>query len=124
MDKRKGKQEKKPINEIIGMNIQRMREQVGLTQDELSSKIGMGVKSLSAIERGVTGISLSSLKRVCRELAVTSDSLIFGVPEEGEREAEIQGISEKLRQLNAKEYRIVREILIKVMEGMALSQED
>ncbi len=69
---------KKAINVEVGMNIKRERERAGLTQERLSELMGIGVKSLSAIERGTVGISLSALKRLCGILSVSSDSLIFG----------------------------------------------
>ena len=46
--------------------------------------IGIGPKSLSAIERGTVGISLAALKRVCSALSVSSDSIIFGRTEEND----------------------------------------
>ena len=77
-------QEKKLINVEVGANIKAMREIVGLTQEQLSEKIGIGVKSLSAIERGVVGVSLSTMRKICEELSVSSDALLFGAREQGD----------------------------------------
>ena len=71
-------QEKKQINVEVGSNVKRKREQVGLTQEQLSEKIGIGVKSLSAIERGTVGVSLLTLRNICDALNVSSDALLFG----------------------------------------------
>ena len=74
-------QEKKTINVEVGANIKAMRERAGLTQEQLSERIGIGVKSLSAIERGTVGVSLTTLRKVCEELSVSSDALLFGAGE-------------------------------------------
>lgn len=45
--------QKKQINSIVGQNIKREREKAGYTQERFSELIGIGPKSLSAIERGI-----------------------------------------------------------------------
>jgi len=73
--------EKKEINIEIGSNIQVAREQAGYTQDKLSEMLGMSPNHLSAIERGVSGISLEALQRLCRLLGVSADRILFGTDE-------------------------------------------
>jgi len=48
--------DKKELNVLVGINIKREREKAGFTQDQFSEMLGIGSKSLSAIERGVVGI--------------------------------------------------------------------
>ena len=71
-------QAKKPINVRVGGNIQRLREEHHYTQEELSEKIGVTPNHLSAIERGVSGISLELLENLCQVLSVTADHILFG----------------------------------------------
>ncbi len=71
-------QEKKPINVRVGGNIQRLREEHHETQEELSEKLGVTPNHLSAIERGVSGISLELLEKLCQVLNVTADHILFG----------------------------------------------
>lgn len=71
-------QGKKPINVRVGANIQWLREERHLTQEGLSEKIGVTPNHLSAIERGVSGISLELLEKLCQELSVTADHILFG----------------------------------------------
>lgn len=71
-------QGKKPINVRVGANIQWLREERHLTQEGLSEKIGVTPNHLSAIERGVSGISLELLEKLCQVLAVTADHILFG----------------------------------------------
>lgn len=73
-----GVQAKKPINVRVGGNIQRLREEHHYTQEELSEKIGVTPNHLSAIERGVSGISLELMEKLCQVLSVTADHILFG----------------------------------------------
>lgn len=70
--------EKKQINLDIGQRIKSEREAAGFTQEHLAEMIGLGVKHISAIERGVVGISLTTLQKICTVLAISCDDLIFG----------------------------------------------
>lgn len=69
--------EKKDINVEIGNRIKKAREMAGLTQDRFAELIGMGTKNISAIERGAVGVSLSSIKKICLVLSISSDDLLF-----------------------------------------------
>ena len=69
---------RKEINLRVGANIQRARERAGLTQDRLSELIGVTPNHISAIERGVYGISMETLQKLCLALDVGADFLLFG----------------------------------------------
>ncbi len=81
-------QEKKPINIRVGANIQCLREERHYTQEGLSEKIGVTPNHLSAIERGVSGVSLELLEKLCGVLMVTSDRILFGPAADGTNEKE------------------------------------
>ena len=70
--------EKKTINVQIGNEIRKARELAGLTQEQFGEIMQLGTKNVSDIERGVVGISISTLKRICERLPVSSDTLLFG----------------------------------------------
>ena len=70
--------QKKDINVKVGAGIQNARENAGLTQDQLSEMIGVSPNHLSAVERGVYGISLENLQKICNLLNVSADYIIFG----------------------------------------------
>ena len=107
---------KKTINVEIGMNIKRERERAGLTQDRLSELMGIGVKSLSAIERGTVGISLSALKRLCGILSVSSDTLIFGTTETNDT----AGLLARLERLTPAQFSLVCSAVNTTIEAFAL----
>lgn len=70
--------ERKDINLRVGANVQRARERAGLTQDRLSELIGVTPNHISAIERGVYGVSMETLEKLCLALGVGADFLLFG----------------------------------------------
>lgn len=69
---------KKEINIQIGNQIRIARERAGLTQEQFGELVLLGTKNISDIERGVTSITVSTLKRICDKLSVSSDLILFG----------------------------------------------
>ncbi len=105
--------EKKTINVEIGAQIQSAREKAGLTQERFAELIGLGTKSVSAIERGAVGISLSSMRKICKVLAVSSDTLLFGPSEE----RDMRDLTSRLERLSPEQYEITEDVLNKLMEA-------
>ena len=100
--------EKKEDNVFLGGQIRIAREHAGLTQEKLAEQLDISTNHLSAIERGVYGISVDNLRKLCRLLDVSADYLLFGsVPGPVELEA-----AQKLAAVDPK-YREV------VMKGLA-----
>ena len=118
--------EKKSINIEIGQNIRYYRDAAGLTQETLAEMMGRGVKHVSAMERGAVGVSISTLKQISESLSIPVDFLIFGQPEiikKQEREAEIQLLAIRLSRLSPRKYRVVKEIMNKLLEALAVDKE-
>lgn len=111
---------KKTINVEIGMNIKQERERAGLTQERLSELMGIGVKSLSAIERGTVGISLSALRRLCGILSVSSDTLIFGATETNDT----TDLLARLERLTPAQFSLVCSAINTTIEAFALGRNE
>ena len=108
---------KKDINVSVGANIKRERKRAGYTQERFSEMIGIGPKSLSAVERGTVGVSLSTLLRICKVLSVSSDVLLLGDPPKND----VQDLTSRLELLPPEQYRIVKEIFDKLLEAFTIS---
>ena len=108
------------INVILGENIRRERERAGYTQERLSEMIDMSTQNLSTVERGMAGVSLKMLRRICEALKVSADDLLFGQREKSDGEALIR----KLERLDARQMRIVQAVLSALLEAFALKKED
>ncbi len=99
--------EKKEINIQIGKGIRTARERCGLTQEQLGEILSLGTKNISDIERGVAGITVSTLKKVCEKLSVSSDTILFG---DGEK-ADAAYLAERLERLPPEQFMAVKEFL-------------
>ncbi len=110
--------EKKELDLLVGNNIKRERIKAGYTQEKFSELIGIGTKSLSAIERGTVGISLTTLLRICKALSISSNSVLF----ENSQKNDIQGITERLERLTPEQFSITYDILCKVMEAFSICE--
>lgn len=65
------------INEFVGNRIKDRRLELGLTLDELASKVGYSDKStLSRVENGKTDMPLKKLDKIAQVLDVTPAYLI------------------------------------------------
>ena len=111
--------EKKEIDLLVGNNIKRERLKAGYTQEKFSELIGIGTKSLSAIERGTVGVSLSTLLKICNVLSISSNSLLY----ENSHKNDVQAITERLEHLTPAQFEIANDIICKVLAAFALSDQ-
>ena len=111
--------EKKEINVRIGNQIRIAREAAGLTQDRFAELVSLATKNVSDIERGVVGISIGSLIRICETLSISSDSILFG--EEIGNDA--HSIADRLSNLPPEQFEIALDIINKLFEAFASSGE-
>jgi transcriptional regulator with XRE-family HTH domain len=104
--------EKKEINIHIGNAIREARERAGLTQEQFGELVSLGTKNVSDIERGVAGITVSTLKRICEKLSISSDSILFANTEKND----VQVLAERLERLPAAQYAAVEAFINHVFE--------
>lgn len=102
--------EKKPINIQIGYEIKIARERAGLTQEQFGELVSLGTKNVSDIERGIAGITVSTLKRICEKLSVSSDSILFG----NHQENNVDYLAEKLARLTPEQFAAVETFINQV----------
>lgn len=69
--------EKKNVAQLFGQNVRRYRKQAGLTQEQLSEKLGISQKHLSIIENGAQFASASLIDEICAGLNISVGAL-FG----------------------------------------------
>jgi len=109
--------EKKQINVKIGNQIRLAREAAGLTQDRFAELVSLATKNVSDIERGVVGISIGSLIRICETLSISSDSLLFGKAAGNDA----RSITDRLNNLPPEQFEIALAIINKLFEAFASS---
>lgn len=65
-------------NKKIGKLIKDLRKQKGLTQQDLGDKVGVGFRSVSKWERGLTLPDITIINEVSKILGISSDELLSG----------------------------------------------
>lgn len=61
---------------LVGRNVRRLRQQRGLTQEQLAFESKIDLTYVGGIERGVRNPSLLVMARVATALGVTPDELL------------------------------------------------
>ena len=64
------------INEEVGFNIRRIREERGLSQEELGAVAGLHRAYIGQIERGEKNVGLKNLERIANALNVNMRVLV------------------------------------------------
>lgn len=109
--------EKKELNIEVGQRVRQAREAAGLTQERFAELVGITPQNVSCVERGMAGVSLGILKRMCQVLTVSSDALLMG---DGLGDNEVEELAVRLRHLPPEQFRVVREVIDRVLELTAL----
>ena len=107
--------EKKEINVQIGKQVKLAREKSRLTQEQLAEQLECTPQYLSDLERGVVGISVALLKRLCVVLGVSSDDILFA--EESKNALETN--EEKGRVLSDRQFQLLVEIVDRYIEAVS-----
>lgn len=100
---------KKAINIEVGNNIRKYRESCDMTQEQLAEITGLGVKHISAIERGAVGLSLTSLKSISKALKVPADNILSN--DMFEDLDEVKLLCDRISQLSSEEFQLVKDLL-------------
>lgn len=109
---------RKDLHVLVGANIKREREKAGFTQDQFSELLGIGSKSLSSIERGIVGVSLTTLMRICDILHISANVLLY----EQAQKNDVESIVLQLKMLSADQFQIASDILTDLMKAFSLKK--
>lgn len=112
-------QQKKEINIEIGSRVQEIREKRGLTQECFAELLDVGVQHVSKMERGVTGMSLTTLKNICQILNISADYLLMGIGSTKED----NWFSQQLHVLPADQTALVENAMTKILQALELANK-
>lgn len=107
---------KDTLNEKTGLAIRHARERANLTQEQLAERLDCSPQYISLLENGHYSISTKMLRTLCATLNVSSDSILF--PEESDRS--LQVMSYRCRDLSDEQYRLLLEIIGRVLDALHL----
>ena len=89
----------------FAQTLKRLRQEKGISQQELADLIGVHVRQVSKYEMGTSLPTLERIKRMAEVLGVSADEIVFGIskrrttPENGAIKHPV--LAEKLRKLEA-----------------------
>lgn len=111
--------EKKEINVEIGLQVRLAREEAKLTQEQLAEKIDVTPQYVSDLERGVVGIAISTLKKLCLALGVASDRILFGRSDDRQTDA----LEEKFQSLSKEQCILLATIINSFVEAVDIEKK-
>ena len=109
---------RKDLNILVGANIKREREKAGFTQDQFSELLGIGSKSLSSIERGVVGVSLTTLLKICDVLHISANALLY----EQAQKNDANSIALQLQRLSPEQFQIASDVITNLIKAFSLEK--
>lgn len=92
----------------IGQKIRKYRKAMGISQEQLSERVGISTTHMSHIETGNTKLSLPVLVELSKALEVRTDDLLFDAP--SNKEISIKELTETLETCTANETKIIADI--------------
>lgn len=95
---------------IIGKRLKEARKKKGLTQEQLSEKMGVSIAYLSKVETGKIHINLERLSEICSILDVTEGEILNGVSNHSEKYLHSE-FNELLRKCSPKNQKLAYQIL-------------
>jgi len=106
------------LRKRFGNRIRQLRESMGLTQEELASKVLMDYKYLGSVERGERNITIDKIQRIAEGFGVEAYQLfLFSVsgfkPQSEVIEDKIEDILERC---NAEKKKLVLRIIAQIAE--------
>lgn len=107
----------------IGERIKLLRQDKGMTQVELAKRLEITQSNLSAIERGVRGVTVNQVVRLARGLGASTDDILFDQkgPEAGKRPA--KKLMRRLRHVEELTEADQR-ILLQLLDGLLMRREE
>ncbi|MBQ6439142.1 MAG: helix-turn-helix transcriptional regulator [Mogibacterium sp.] len=105
----------------IGSNIRTARMRADLTQEEMSERIGVTPQYLSDLERGLVGTSIPTLIKICTDLNISADFILFGSSREISQANST--LIEKIQRLPKHKAEMAERILNLFMEAMDMNPD-
>lgn len=121
--------ELKELNKAaIGARVRERRELLGLSREELASRLGVTAKFVGDVEYGEKGISTKNLYRLKQILGVGADFLLEGMEEgvsEDQEKAVLQeNIMGSLSICSAKQIGVMEQITQLYVEGIVRDESE
>lgn len=104
-------EEKNECLDLLGKNIKKIRVLRGLTQEELADKLNKSTNFISLIERGASGISISTIVDICNALNISPNLIFSGLICSVTEQTPSSDIDEAMKLFNDKDKKIVLDLI-------------
>lgn len=103
---------KNKLKKEIGERIRKLREEQGITREELATRAEITTKFLYEVENGKKGMSANNLYKISRELSSSCDYILLG-RNKADSGSEVERLySDFLKEMNEEQ----KKIMIKILE--------
>lgn len=102
---------------MLAENIKNARRKLGLTQEELASKVGVARASLSSWEIGRASPDMETFVRLCGVLGLGADDLLGIVRKEDytAMRQPVLDLAEQIARLSPAEFSIIRKLVLSIV---------
>lgn len=104
----------------LGKRLYERRKQLGWTQEQAAEKTGLSVHFFATTEQGKTNMRAENILKVCREMRMSADYLLTGIPTNIDREF----VVESLNSLSAEQLHYAEEIIKNYVLGCGTKEID
>lgn len=104
------------INKTLGERLRNIRMKKRITREALAEKIDVSTRFLADVESGKVGISLVTLRNICRYLGVSSDYLL-GLAETGSEYSEKAELINRVSRADEKYIQSLNKIVTAFLEA-------
>ena len=115
------KEERHRLNIEIGSRCKQARITAGYTQEQLAEAIDTSTQFLSDAERGVTGMSLSTIIKLCTTLSVSSDYILFG--QKSDESCNPLSLDSRMSNLSEQERSIIEKQINLTLQAFKVNQD-
>jgi len=77
----------------MGKRIEKLRLKHGLSRGQFGRRVGISGQYLGLVEKGVRGLSVDSIVKICNTMDVSADYLLFGISNPAEVTDAFDGLS-------------------------------
>ncbi|MBQ7863178.1 MAG: helix-turn-helix transcriptional regulator [Lachnospiraceae bacterium] len=91
----------------VGERIQKQRQSLGLSQEQLAERIDRAAKYCSDIERGICGMSVETMLAFSESLHMSLDYMMYGIaPDSQEKQVPVErtGLQQMLADCTDRQY--------------------
>ena len=118
------KEERHKLNFEIGARCREARVHAGYTQEQLAEAIDTSTQFLSDAERGVTGMSLLTIIKLCTTLSISSDYILFGEKENTTSSSHPFSLDSRINHLSEQERSIIEKQLNLTLQALKINKDN